>query len=66
MNDRIKKLAEEAGLGQERWNSTEQFNAFLEEFAELIVGECAVVADYFYSRNDCVSGRNIKKHFGVE
>ena len=69
MNERIKKLAEEAGLGQERWNSTEQFNAFLEEFAELIIRECAELADYYYNRTNytrSVSGRNIKSHFGVE
>ena len=40
MNEKIKLLAEQAGLGQERWNTTEQFNSFLEKFAERIIQEC--------------------------
>ena len=40
MNEKIKLLAEQAGLGQERWTTTEQFNSFLDKFAELIVAEC--------------------------
>ena len=58
MNEQIKELAEQAGLGQERWNTTEQFNSFLEKFAELIVRECATLA---------FDGPNgILEHFGVE
>lgn len=67
MNERIKKLAEEAGLGQERWNSTEQFNAFLEEFAELIVEECidiVAAGGEFASRPKLVE--QLQRHFGVE
>lgn len=41
MNDHIKNLAEQAGLGQERWNNTDQFNAFLDKFAKSIVKDCA-------------------------
>jgi hypothetical protein len=41
MNKQIRELAEQAGLGQERWNTTSQFEAFLEKFAELVVKECA-------------------------
>ena len=40
MNERIKELAEQAGMGYERWNTTTQFESFLEKFAELIVREC--------------------------
>jgi len=40
MNEQIKQLAEQAGLGQERWNTTEQFNSFLARFSELIIQEC--------------------------
>lgn len=38
----------------------------LDLFAELIVKECASVAGYHYTRNECVSPHSIKKHFGVE
>jgi len=40
MKEHIKQLAEQAGLGQERWNTTEQFNSFLARFSELIIQEC--------------------------
>ena len=40
MKEHIKQLAEQAGLGQERWNTTEQFNFFLARFSELIIQEC--------------------------
>ena len=40
MNNHIEQLAEQAGLGQERWNTTEQFNSFLARFSELIIQEC--------------------------
>ena len=43
MNTQIRELAEQAGLGKERWNTTEQFNSFLEKFAELIARECASI-----------------------
>jgi hypothetical protein len=42
------------------------FNDFMEKFAELIVRECASVVDYYHTRNEPVSGRNVKQHFGVE
>jgi len=48
MNEKIKLLAEQAGLGQERWTTTEQFNSFLDKFAELIVRECVNTIDQQY------------------
>ena len=48
MKEHIKLLAEQAGLGQERWNTTEQFNSFLEKFSELIVRECVNTLDQQY------------------
>ncbi len=60
MNEQIKELAEQAGLGKERWNTTEQFNSFLAKFAQLIVKECSL---------QCVHNEDmdlIEKHFGVE
>jgi hypothetical protein len=64
MNERIKELAEEAGLGRERWNSTEQFNTFLEKFAELILEECCRVIDGHHE--PVYDGQLIKRYFGVE
>jgi hypothetical protein len=40
MNKQIEELAKQAGLGQERWNTTEEFNSFLEKFAMLILQDC--------------------------
>jgi len=62
MNERIKELAEQAGLlgpSSRVGNSHEA----TEKFAELIVQECASIADKAepYKASDL-----IKKHFGVE
>ena len=38
----------------------------LNKFVELIVKDCAEVIGYYYTRNECVSPTQIKKHFGVE
>ena len=86
MNERIKELAERAGLKVESWmtnppkpfqilGSTEQF----EKFAELIVRECAGVAeglsklypekvgfDVGYTMGTARAAKDIKEHFGVE
>ena len=79
MNERIKKLAEQAG-GEfyEGFAGSTNFVKFaendLEKFAELIVRECANHCDLLLNHNissewsrgthDC--SRAIKKHFGVE
>ena len=64
MNERIKQLAVEADLDWHRhWNDDESNR--LAKFAELIVWECARVADIAYE-NKCVwIGKDIVKHFGV-
>ena len=77
MNERIKQLAFEAGL---KWkaqpphytntNNPIDFpvsaNRDLEKFAELIVKECANIAD-IADENKCEwIGGNILTHFGVE
>ena len=63
MNDRIKQLAEQAGytkdmFGVGHWDMPE-----CKKFAELIVKECAKIADQAepYKATDL-----ILKHFGVE
>ena len=59
MNERIKELAHEAGLPT---YNPEGIPTKLEKFAELIVRECAWVADMGYA----APGTQIKQHFGVE
>jgi hypothetical protein len=57
MNKRIRQLAEQAGLSDAYRNFDHKY------FAELIVQECAKIADKAepYKASDL-----IKKHFGVE
>lgn len=65
MNEQVFELAEQAGY-HNRWNTTQEFDNFLQQFAELIVKECAEIVGC----NGHVSGFTlcdlIKKHFGVE
>ncbi len=64
MNERIRLLAVQAHAKD---NTLHYYNPeFIEKFAELIVRECADIAGYYYTRNECVSPRQIKQHFGVE
>ena len=61
MNERIKELAEQAGIyNLELTDETEYW--ILEKFAELIVRECADIA----LREEHDPYECIKKHFGVE
>lgn len=70
MNQRIAELQTQCIVREVR--GTTAFDSYMvdrfdtEKFAELIVQECAELAQYYYQRNECVSGRNIKAHFGVE
>jgi len=69
MNERIRQLAEQAGISL----SQKDFSYYwvesaedMEKFAELIVRECAKVAD-IADKNKCEwIGGNILTHFGVE
>ena len=71
MNNHIKLLAEQAGLGQERWNTTEQFNSFLEKFSKLIILECVDcikrvgILEDIEIEGDMISDA-VKETFGVE
>jgi hypothetical protein len=63
MNERIREVwikAVREDSDPDNWDTQEQF---IERFAELIVKECAEIADKAepYKANDL-----IKKHFGVE
>lgn len=65
MNEKIKELATQAGYGI-RWTSTEQFERFMEKFAELIIKECA---DYIRTNYDSWDAEplafNMEKDFGL-
>ena len=72
MNERIRQLADEAGLRFTQLMSNPMVPVVdgketdLEKFAELIVKECAKVAD-IADENKCEwIGGNILTHFGVE
>ena len=62
MNERIRELAEQAGwmMGDE----VEGFNTRLEEFAQLIVGECIFISRT--STDGFSAGRRMAERFGVE
>ncbi len=74
MNERIKELAVQADLLIKKTNGDEfrygNFDPKFQKFAELIVGECAMVlskvpgghdSSVFYKNN-----KILKEHFGVE
>ena len=67
MNERIRPLAEQAGIDYDRrpeiarapvWIGTDEE---LERFAQLIIKECADIAGEDWD----TAGRAIRKHFGV-
>ena len=73
MNERIQQLAEQAGfIDFIVFNRIESKEQVIEKFAQLIVAECAEIADterpnsvgcgYITKTN----GMRIKEHFGVE
>jgi hypothetical protein len=64
VNERIKELAEESGIGY----LSSVHPSTLEKFAELIVRECLKVMDQQWIVPDEVyqAMQDIKKHFGVE
>ena len=73
MNERIRELAKQAGFrsdvtvtdGNNKRIDTKT-SISLEKFAELIIRECANIADEPTSRPFDSYGKKIKKHFGVE
>jgi hypothetical protein len=70
MNERIRELAEQAGLITLESNGFDRTTITPAEkrFAELIVRECARKADQIenYVKTDNSCGDYLKKHFGVE
>ena len=70
MNERIRQLAEQAGVYKLDIGDETAYWV-LEKFAELIVQECAEFVDYRLTNPDGASmawcdGSDIKEHFGVE
>jgi hypothetical protein len=73
MNERIKELLTQAGVG-DNWNEADWYSLspkMVEKFAELIVKECMDVAKYHTpDTEDCeyiwLIHDKIKKYFGVE
>jgi hypothetical protein len=63
MNERIKQLAEQAGFNP--YNYQGGNSALFEKFAELIVRECAEVADMNAVEAMGLYGK-VLEHFGVE
>ena len=70
MNERIKELAEQAGMViiEDRFST---YLPFVEKFAELIVRECARIGElkeqgYEDYDPDLSVGWYMKQHFGVE
>ena len=63
MNERIKELAREAGL---LVHNPEGVPTKLEKFADLIVRECAQIAEISASMNRVWIGGDILEHFGVK
>ena len=73
MNDRIRQLAEQAGIGYgnlstghgDNWQFAGRPDE-LEKFAELIVAECAQDFDKTYMSGGETVGNYIRRKFGVE
>ena len=68
MNEKLEDLMYRAGLtAQGCWDSMDQYDReAIERFAELIVRECAKLADEPTSRPFQSYGIMIKEHFGVK
>ena len=60
MNERIRQLADQSG-----YYIDPDFDIEFEQFAELIIRECADLVDRAIS-NGGVDGREVKEHFGVQ
>lgn len=70
MNFKLISIARDAGYG-DRWNTTEEFEMFLERYGKLIVQECinrinrVGILEDIEIESDMIAD-DIKEHFGVE
>lgn len=64
MNERILELAKRAGL---KFPSETDLSPAEKKFAELIVNNCATIADFAHNGGAIISpGEMVKEFFGVE
>jgi hypothetical protein len=72
MNERIRELAEQAGMHRDKFgmyfagDKHDEDGVDLEKFAELIVRECCEVAHCNFHVDGLTLGGILKEHFGVE
>ena len=73
MNERIKELAQEAGMYVDlygkpwpKWMSAEECEVAYKKFAELIVAECVHAVQNRGGMCGALASNWIKEHFGVE
>ena len=70
MNEQIRELAQQAGYVDKGSNHTAYMNFDHEKFAELIVRECAQIAQEYdlpkMSGPGMIIGGRIEDHFGIE
>jgi hypothetical protein len=73
MNEKIKQLALDAGIGFTLWDDSGRAmidnytpEEYLEKFAELIVEECAQEFDNTYMEGGKTMGAYLREKFGVE
>ena len=68
MNEKIKELAEQAGMGPWGIGNGYEPDGIVKKFAELIVGECTDLVQKYMTRwpEDHELTKQIKEHFGVE
>jgi hypothetical protein len=70
MKERIRELSKESGItlvaGIDSWGNVVDPHIGLQKLAELIVKECAKIADDNFNKGFCPVGDYIKQHFGVD
>jgi len=74
MNNRIKELAQEAGMYVDlkgepwpRWMGAEECEEAYARFAQLLINECTTVVEKnLFQGIGWNTSRAIKKHFGIE
>jgi hypothetical protein len=66
MDERIKELADQATEYCKTQPREIAGSLWEKKFAELIIKECAKVADDNFNKGFCPVGDYIKQHFGVE
>ena len=73
MNERIRELAEQAGMYVDlngnpwpKWMSAEECEVAYEKFAEFLIRECARQVNDVYKQGGGTYRESILKHFGIK